>query len=97
MGQQQTLGWIDGVRRSRARFGRTIVAIALAASALVSTVGGVAAAQANEDCRAPRLATNVQDFGSPFAASMAAAVADDGTRSRRDTNSQDFGAPAPGQ
>ena len=96
MGQQK-LGWIDGVRGSRAGFRRTIVAVALAGSTLASAVGGVAAAQASEDCRAPRLATNVQDFGSPFAASMAAAVADDGTRSRRDTNSQDFGAPAPGR
>ena len=51
--------------------------IALAASALTSVIGGVAVAQAVEDCRATRLATNVQDFGTPFAAHVAEAIGED--------------------
>ena len=96
MDQQQTLGWFGRVSGSRSRVGRRVVGIALAASALTSVIGGVAVAQAVEDCRASRLATNVQDFGTPFAAHMAEAIGEDRNRSRRDTNAEDFGAPAPG-
>ena len=96
MNQEQTRGWIAGVRRSRSALGPRLVTLALATIAMTSMAGGVAAAEATRDCRAPRLATNVQDFGTPFAASISDAVADDRGRSRRDTNTEDFGAPAPG-
>jgi hypothetical protein len=96
MDQQHGLKGIEEVRRSHSGFGRRIIRVALAASVLASVGGGgVVFAKAAEDFRAPRLVRNVQDFGSPFAASMAA-VNDDRGRSRHDLNAPDFGAPAPG-
>lgn len=96
MGQQQSNGWIAGVRRSGSRGARRVVAVALAVSALSSMVGGAAVVQAAGDCRAPRLAANVQDFGSPFVANLASAIAGHRDRSGSGSNPEDFGAPAPG-
>jgi ABC-type sugar transport system substrate-binding protein len=96
MNQDKRDGWIARVPRSQGGLGRRLVTVALAAIAISSMAGGVAASDATRDCRAPRLAVNVQDFGSPFASSMSDAVGDDRGRSRRGTNAEDFGAPAPG-